>query len=140
MDSKTIKEALVLAGLEVYRTRPHEVQVAERIRLHIMDSGIRVLAGESLAVVFSARAQRSDTPHLSDEEMFARARAAAVEQALAAGFTAEGQARVEMTDPMDGTKVLDVFFEVAFRKPVASLDEAVETVRWALGVERIVGH
>ncbi|MBW1906830.1 MAG: hypothetical protein JRJ24_16290, partial [Deltaproteobacteria bacterium] len=46
--------------MEIYRTDDRELQIAERVRLHIMDSGVRVVLNSGLLVQFTARTQRSD--------------------------------------------------------------------------------
>ena len=57
-----IEHALQEAGVEVYNIDGTEFQIAERIRLHLMDSGVRVRVDDGLCVRFTARAQQSDAP------------------------------------------------------------------------------
>ena len=42
LDVQGLKKALTDAGIEIYRIQGTTLQIAERVRLHIMDSGIRV--------------------------------------------------------------------------------------------------
>ena len=106
-DLQQVKKHLLEAGLEVYRTREAEIQVAERVRLHIMDSGIRVRMQEGLRVVFTARSQRSDYPSVGADALFQRVRETVGEQALARGYAEEDAQTVEVKDPMDDARVLD---------------------------------
>ena len=71
---QSIQQALASAGVEIYRTDDHELQIAERVRLHIMDSGVRVVMRDGLAVQFTARTQRSDAPSAQPDELFRRVR------------------------------------------------------------------
>lgn len=136
---KQVKEELVKAGVEIYRTRPpSEIQVAERIRLHIMDSGIRVRLGEGFTVLFTARTQRSDFPAVPSEQLFAKVREAVGPQAVERGFGEEGAQTVEVKDPMDDQRVLDTWHEVTYSKPTTSLASTLDEVRWALSLEKYV--
>ena len=45
---------------------------------------------------------------------------------------------VEVTDPVDEARVLDVWHEVTYRKPLAAVGDAVAEVRWALDLEKYV--
>lgn len=138
LDTSTIREALEEAGLEVYRARPDEIAIAERIRLHIMDSGVRVILGENTSVRFTARSQRSDFPNASPEELVDRVRNVVGEAALERGFT-ELETRVHsVTDPVDDSRVLDVWHEVVYDKPVEDLAGVIDEVRWALELEKYV--
>lgn len=138
-DLKKVKEELIKAGVEIYRTRPPaEIQVAERVRLHIMDSGIRVRLGESLTVSFTARTQRSDFPTVAPDQLFARVRETVGQQATARGYAENGSQTVEVKDPMDEQRVLDTWHEVTYAKTLESLDAALDEIRWALGIEKYV--
>lgn len=137
-DVNEVKRALKAAGVEVYRSRPQEVQIAERVRLHIMDSHVRVRLEDGLSVVFVARSQKSDFPQAQGDDLFERVRAGVGRLAASRGYV-EAAARVqEVTDPVDDQKVLDVWHEVTFEKRADSLDEAVDEVRWALALEKYV--
>ena len=133
-----IQQALARAGVEIYRTDDHELQIAERIRLHIMDSGVRVVVQDGLSVQFTARTQRSDAPSARPDELFRRVREEIGEQAGSRGYQESRAEVVEVKDPVDEARVLDVWHEVTYRKPLAELDDAVDEVRWALDLEKYV--
>src|SRR5580658_1530631 len=70
-----LKKALVSAGFQVFRTLGEEIVLAERVRENlIMDSGVRLRAGEPLEVRIIFRAQRGQFPGEDDDHLFARAR------------------------------------------------------------------
>jgi hypothetical protein len=141
LDAKQIKTELVAAGLEVYRTRADEVQVAERVRLHIMDSGVRVSLGEAAAhVAFTVRQQRSDFPDVRPETLIDRARREVGRIAEGRGYVETQAGSVEVKDPMDQNRVLDVWHEVTYQKPIEDVASAVDEVRWALSIERFLGR
>ncbi|MCB9593183.1 MAG: hypothetical protein H6719_10660 [Sandaracinaceae bacterium] len=125
------------AGLEIYRTKPSELEIAERVRLHIMDSGVRVR--NNLSVVFTGRTQRSDFgAGISTEQLFERVRDAIGQQAQDRGYVEEAAHLVEVKDPMDDQRVLDTWHEVVYVKEAGHVDGVVEEVRWALSVEKFV--
>lgn len=135
LTSSDIKRALRNAGLEVYRAQENAVHVADRVRENlILDSGIRVVV-TPLAVTFVAEAPRSQFPGDERETLFERARQLG-RGALERGFV-EAETRIApVEDPSDAARVLDERFQVAFAKEVASLDAAVEEVRFALSLPR----
>ena len=135
---QSIQQALANAGVEIYRTDDQELQIAERIRLHIMDSGVRVVVRDGLAVQFTARSQRSDAPSAQPEDLFRRVREEIGGQAGDRGYQEASAEVVEVTDPVDDARVLDVWHEVTYRKSLAEVDEAVDEVRWALDLEKYV--
>jgi hypothetical protein len=147
LDAKQLKETLVHAGLEVYRSRSAEIHVAERVRSHIMDSGVRLCIGEggipegiegALEVRFAARTQRSDYPEVPEDELFERVRSTVGQPALARGFAEVTAGTVEVKDPVDPARTLDFWHEVTYAKPVADVSAAIDEIRWALGVDRYV--
>jgi hypothetical protein len=135
---QSIQQALANAGVEIYRTDDHELQIAERIRLHIMDSGVRVVVRDGLVVQFTARSQRSDAPSAQPEDLFRRVREEIGGQAGDRGYQEASAEVVEVTDPVDDARVLDVWHEVTYRKSLVEVDEAVDEVRWALDLEKYV--
>lgn len=136
-DLQAVKRELVKAGLEIYRTKPSELEIAERVRLHIMDSGVRVR--NNLSVVFTGRTQRSDFgAGISTEQLFERVRDAIGQQAQDRGYVEEAAHLVEVKDPMDDQRVLDTWHEVVYVKEAGHVDGVVEEVRWALSVEKFV--
>lgn len=140
LDAKQLKENLVHAGLEIYRTRPAEVHVAERVRSHIMDSGVKLFVhhGATLEVRFAARTQRSDYPEVADDVLFARVRSTVGTEAMARGFVELASDTIEVKDPIETERTLDVWQEVTYAKPVEDVGAAIEEIRWALGVDRYV--
>lgn len=140
LDAKQIKTELVAAGIEVYRTRADEVQVAERVRLHIMDSGVRVSLAEAVHVAFTVRQQRSDFPDVLPETLIDRARREVGTIAEGRGYVETQSGSVEVKDPMDQNRVLDVWHEVTYEKPILDVATAVDEVRWALSIERFLGR
>ena len=135
---QSIQQALASAGVEIYRTDDQELQIAERIRLHIMDSGVRVVVRDELAVQFTARTQRSDAPSAHSDELFRRVREEIGEQAGSRGYLESNAEVVEVKDPVDDARVLDVWHEVTYRKSLHAVDDAVTEVRWALDLEKYV--
>lgn len=129
------KKLLTSAGLLVYRTREPRVHVAERARENLlMDSGISIdVSGPS--VMFTVRAQKGDFPGVPADELVRRARGLAAE-ALGRGYRELRVEAREVNDPGDATRTLDVFYEIFFEKPVASLDDAIDEVRWALSIPK----
>lgn len=138
LDVKTVKKALQDAGVEVYRSRPDEVHIAERIRLHIMDSHVRVVLGETMKVRFTARSQRSDFPNARSDELFERVRHRVGGGAIERGYVETASQVQDVKDPVDDAKTLDVWHEVIYEKPASDLDEVIDEVRWALGLEKFV--
>ncbi|MFW2389103.1 MAG: hypothetical protein ACN4G0_12250 [Polyangiales bacterium] len=133
-----IQQALAEAGVEIYRTADQELQIAERVRLHIMDSGVRVLMNGELAVQFTARTQRSDAPSAPPEDLFRRVREEVGQRARSRGYEESGAEIVEVKDPVDETRILDVWHEVTYRKALDDAGDAVAEVRWALELEKYV--
>lgn len=135
---QSIQQALASAGVEIYQTGERELQIAERVRLHIMDSGVRVVMDGGLAVQFTARTQRSDAPSAQSDELFRRVREEVGERAGSRGYLESNAEVVEVKDPVDEARVLDVWHEVTYRKPLQAVGDAVTEVRWALDLEKYV--
>jgi hypothetical protein len=133
-----IQQVLATAGVEIYRAEERQLRIAERVRLHIMDSGVRVVLAGGLSVQFTARTQRSDAPSARPEELFRRVREEVGERAENRGYQESHAEVVEVTDPVDESRVLDVWHEVTYRKPLETMDDAVPEVRWALELEKYV--
>jgi hypothetical protein len=133
-----IQQVLATAGIEIYRAEERQLRIAERVRLHIMDSGVRVVLAGGLSVQFTARTQRSDAPSARPEELFRRVREEVGERAENRGYQESRAEVVEVTDPVDESRVLDVWHEVTYRKPLGAMDDAVPEVRWALELEKYV--
>ena len=133
-----IRAALERAGVEVFREDDSGLFIAERVRLHLMDSGVRVCADETPRVEFIARCQESDCGPGSDGELLDFVRSAVGSAALARGFAEAGACRKEIRDPMDDERVLDVWHQVTYAKPAPNAQDVVQAVRWALDLEKCV--
>jgi hypothetical protein len=137
-DPDPIKKALLDAGIEVYRQSAEEIQIAERERIQIMDSYVRVRLDSPVRVQFKARLGRSRFPHESAEKLYARVRNAVGDAAGERGYLETSAQPVEDTDPVDRARVLEVWYEVTYEKEVGAPEDAIEEVRWALTVEKYV--
>lgn len=138
VDFERLKQALMDAGVEIYQTKESEIQIAERVRLHLMDSSVRVRLSPDTRIRFTARAQKSDFPGVAPEQLFAKVRGAIEGEARGRGYAEMSATTVEVTDPMDSKRVLDVWHEVTYEKAADAMDTAIEEVRWALALEKYV--
>jgi hypothetical protein len=132
--------ALVAHGVEVFRVEDETIQLATRVRSHLMDAGVTIHVGASPSVQFTVRAQSSDFPGVGADEMFAKVREAVDELASARGFHESATHRRRILDPVDGSHVLDVWYELTFRKSLGDSATLLDDVRWALGVDKCVGY
>ena len=131
-----LKKELLARGFELYRTLGSRVLLADRVRENlIMDSGVAIIAEESLSVRFVVRAQTNDFPGESEAELFERARRLAG-RGLARGYAEVETAVVPIADPGDRTRTLDTWYEVAFVKKVDDLEQMFDEVRWAIGLQK----
>jgi hypothetical protein len=135
---ESLQRALADAGIEIYRTKGGEICIAERVRIHLMDSGVRVVVGDTPRVRVVVRSQRSDFPSASSSELFSRVRAVMGPLADSRGFVEVLADARAVTDPVDESNVLDVWHELTYEKVVAHVDAAIEEVRWALGIAKCV--
>ena len=133
-----MEQTLTQAGVEIYRSVSDEIQVAERVRFHIMDSGVRVHLAETVKVAFTARSQRSDFPHADVSDLFDKVRGEVGARAAPRGYREAEATTVEVKDPVDGQKVLDVWHEVTYEKDSVALDVLVDEVQWALSIDKYV--
>jgi len=130
-----LKKQLILAGLEVFRVQGSRVCLADRVRENlIMDSGVSAVVGDPLVVRFVVRAQASNFPGKSTEELFGRARQLG-ESSQGRGYREVDTAVVPIKDPGGGPGTLDTWYEVAFELEVGA-DGLVEELKYALGVEK----
>jgi hypothetical protein len=131
-----LKKALIDAGFEVFRTRGEEIVLAERPRENlIMDSGVRLRVAAPLEVRIVMRAQKADYPNEDEAHLFDRVRAAAA-PVLARGFAEQAAVASKVTDPGDAERTLDTFYEITYAKAEADMDQALETLRFAMGLEK----
>lgn len=137
-----LKKALQASGFEIFRTLSDGVVLAERVRENlILDSGVRVGPSDTggIHVRLVLRAQKADFPNEDETSLFDRVRKLAA-PAIAGGFAELGTNVNTVTDPADPERTLDTFYEIALRCDVASVDEAIPVVKFALGLEKAVGH
>ncbi|MBX3189451.1 MAG: hypothetical protein KF819_20675 [Labilithrix sp.] len=139
-----LKKALVANGFEVFRTLSEEVVLAERVRENlILDSGVRVGSvanenGGAVRVRVVLRAQRADFPSDDEPTLFERVRKLA-EPALADGFAEDATNVNAVKDPADPDRTLDTFYEVFLSREVATVDDALPILKFALSLEKAVG-
>jgi len=138
-----LKRQLIAAGLEIYRTRPDAVHLAERPRDNqILDAGISVrpngIPEGSLEVRVVMRAQRADFPRDPVDGMYERVRALATAEITSQGFAEIETREQKMLDPGDKTKTLDVWYELVFSKVLPDLESAVAEVKRILPLEKFV--
>lgn len=133
------KPALQSAGVEIYRVDRDVVHLAERVRHHLMDANVRIVAtDDGPAVELTVRTQQSDAPGALADALWARIRDVVGPEAGARGFVEVAATATEARDPMDDARVLDVFYDVTFSRGCRSIDEAIPEARWALEVEKYV--
>ncbi|NOY89782.1 MAG: hypothetical protein GXP55_01140 [Deltaproteobacteria bacterium] len=138
LDANALEAALTEAELEIYQKIGTDILLAERVRLHMMDSGVRLRVESGCEVRFTTRCQRSDFPSDDEAALYARVREATGPLAQAQGFREVGAERVQVTDPMDASKLLDTWHEITWARAVTDTQQAVELARWALTVEKYV--
>ncbi|GAC1544075.1 MAG: hypothetical protein NVS3B10_08210 [Polyangiales bacterium] len=142
-----LKRTLVAAGLEIYRTRPDAVHLAERPRDNqILDAGISVrptLPEGSIEVRVVMRCQRSDFQREPAEELYEKVRELARPELGMRAFRELETREQRMPDPGDKSKTLDVWYEVVFGKTFTGVQDAIVDAKYALSLEKYVrgpGH
>jgi len=131
-----LKKLLLAEGFEVYRTQSDQIVLADRVRDNlIMDSGVAARLGDVPGVRFTVRAQGSDFPADSPEQILERARQLA-HDALGRGYREVGTNSVEVRDPGDSSQTLDIWHEVAFEKSLSNDAELVTELRYAISLEK----
>lgn len=138
MTLETLSEAVVKAGLEIYRADRSEIRIAERVRMHLMDSGVVISLSPALRVLVTIRAQRSDFPMASEGELFELVRAALSGATAARGYDEANAAARDIVNPGDASDVLDVWHELTYQKAIADLAMLISEVQWALSVPKCV--
>src|ERR1700755_2167720 len=123
-----VHRTLVEAGLDVFRVEDDAVQLAQRVRSHLMDAGVRVRCARELGVEVIIRAQRSDYPSDTPERLFSYVRDAVADNALRRGFRETTALPREIRDPVDDSQLLDVWYELTFSKD-ATPNTLVDDVR-----------
>lgn len=131
-----LKKLLLAEGFEIYRTLSDQIILADRVRDNlIMDSGVAARIADVPSVRFTVRAQGSDFPMDSPEQILDRARQMA-SQAAGRGYREVSASSVEVRDPGDNSQVLDVWHEVAFERSLTSDAELIAELRYALSIEK----
>jgi hypothetical protein len=135
-----LKRTLVAAGLEIYRTRPDAVHLAERPRDNqILDAGIAVRPVDgALEVRVVMRAQRSDFPGDAAPALYERVREHAHADLTARGFVEAESREQRMLDPGDKSKLLDVWYELVFARKFADAAAAIDEIKRILPLEKYV--
>jgi len=131
-----LKKLLLAEGFEVYRTLSDQIVLADRVRDNlIMDSGVAARIGDVPRVRFTVRAQGSDFPADSTEQILNRAREMAAD-AVSRGYLEVEAKCVEVRDPGDSSQTLDVWHEVAFEKTLSNDAELISELRYAVSIEK----
>jgi hypothetical protein len=133
-----VKRAMVGAGIEIYRISGAEVRVAERVRMHLMDSGVVVSLAPVARVSVTVRSQRSDFPTGRADELYELVRRAVKSTAEDRGFCEAAAGSRNITDPVDASSVLDVWHELTFAKDIDRLETLLEDLQWALRLPKCV--
>lgn len=136
---QSLKQALTDAGIEIYGETDSELRIAERHRYHLMDSGVVAhLEGDTILVRFAVRAQRSDFPFVESAAIFERIRTVVGSCITDRGYASGTERVVDVNDPVDATKVLDIWYELEYSKRLDDTSAAIDEIRWALTVEKYV--
>jgi hypothetical protein len=131
-----LKKSLVQEGFEIYRTAPNLILLADRVRDNLlMDAGVAAVDGQHLAVRVVLRAQATDFPGESPENLFGRARALG-EAIRKKGYQELKAEAVPVHDPSDRTRTLDTWYEVTYEFPVPDEAALFAELRYALGVRK----
>ena len=137
---ESVRATLLADGLDVFRVQDRTIHLAERVRSHLMDAGVCVRCVDSIRVDVTVRAQSSDFPSESAAELFARVRAAVVELAAARSFLESGAVSRDIRDPVDDSRLLDVWHELTFTKPDCPLESLIDDVRWAIRLPKCIAR
>jgi hypothetical protein len=129
-------------GVEVFRVdvEGETIQLAARVRSHLMDASVSVKLGQPSQVRFTVRAQNSDFPGVAADEMFSKVRQAIGTSAQSQGFDEADQHCRQIQDPSDKQRILDVWYELTFAKQFGDLNEMMNDVRWSLSISKCVGY
>lgn len=136
-----LKRTLVSAGLEIYRTRPDAVHLAERPRDNqILDAGISVrpAGDDQIEVRVVMRCQRSDFPRDATELLFDKVRELAVDDLVGRGFSEIEAREQRMLDPGDKTKTLDTWYELVFSRTFPDVTAAIADIKRVLPLDKFV--
>jgi hypothetical protein len=134
------KAALIARKVDIFRVEAAEIALAKRVRSHLMDAGVSVQFAPELNVRFIVRAQSSDFPGASAKQLYEKVRAEVAAMAHGQGFQEVAQQPREVRDPGDATRVLDVWYELTFAKPVRDADTWLDDITWAMNVSKCIGY
>lgn len=141
-EQERIVTVLTNAGHEIYRRDTDVVQLAERVRMHLMDSGVTVRpepdGDRRASVTVAFRCQRSDFPVATADELHRRIVKSLHLEAVHAGFAPRAGTTRQITNPVDESHVLDVWFEVTYWREVEGDDALREAVAWALQMPKCI--
>lgn len=133
-----LKQTLLQAGFEVFRTLGSRVVLADRVRENlIMDSCVSVVCDETLGVRVVIRAQGADFPGETEEQLFARVVQHGVDLGQR-GYEEVERSVVPMLDPSDPKKRLDTWYEVSFGRKLQADQDLGSELRFALAVVKVV--
>jgi len=138
LSPESLQRAVEEAGLEIYRLEPHELRVAQRVRMHLMDSGVAIGLAASTTVRITVRGQLSDFPGMPPVELFSRVREELKPRAEARGYREVHVEARHIYNPADDSEILDVWHELTFEKAVPDLVAMIAEVQWALGVPKCI--
>ena len=134
---RQIAGALTASGVEIFAEGERELQIAERVRMHLMDSGVRVrLHGACAEIVFTATASRNEHPTMEPSDLLERLRDQVGTAAEARGYRELRPTEIEALDPLDSSRVLDVFHGLEYVLLVSDAAQLGEEVRWAVELEK----
>jgi hypothetical protein len=112
------------------------VIVADRVRDNlILDSGVRVRAGDPMEVRLIMGLRQTQYPNESDEQLFERLRELA-EAAVGKGFTEADTKTAPVNDPADAKKRLDTFFELVLVKRESDRAAMLDLVRFGVEIAK----
>lgn len=134
------RAALTARGVDIFRVEAAEIALAKRVRSHLMDAGVSVCFAPEPNVRFIVRAQSSDFPGVSAKQLYDKVREEVAAQARAHGFEEIAERPREVRDPGDASRVLDIWYELTFAKPVRDAESWLDDIRWAMSVSKCVGY
>ena len=131
MDTCELKQLLKDSGFEIYAAEGAHVHLAERVRVHLMDAGVVVVAGDPIEVSFVVRSEAASAASLTVEEHHDRIRKSVASTHAAAGFIEVEACCRRIEDPGDPSRTLDYWYEVRFGASV-SPEQLAERLRYCL--------
>lgn len=130
MNLTILQNLLVKNGFEVYATEGSEVRLAERVRVHLMDSGVTIRldgadtgGATGATVTFTMRSESSQLPGHSETEHFESVRRAATTQNAALGYREASSLARRIEDPGNPSDTLDTWYEVSFCRKLTDVSE-----------------